>query len=458
MPGRTIFTISWELPMPDVIGRYQITGELGKGGMGVVYRALDPRLGKLVAVKLLSESGIPAGDSYARFRREARAAAILNHPSIVAVYDFDEDRGVPFLVCEFVEGKTLGEWIASGPMTEKMILEVGVQVSSGLAYAHQRGILHRDIKPNNIILTREGTAKILDFGLAKRTGAEFIGPDGSVLDEVSIATEVGVIVGTVQYMSPEQITGGDIDGRSDVFSLGIVLYEMAAGINPFLGRNHASTIGRILSLDPFPVSRSLQGISPALTAIISRCLQKNREDRYPGVAILQAELEKLLHPMVPSTTERQGLSRAQAEETPIPRQMARASLILLQAMYLSIYSVALYHFYDVCLKICRAMGLAALAGGFIPRWVSAGVLFSAWCGIAVRLYLLAALGFDHPQTGIKSQRLFPLLFLLDILWSMSPFLLLEKWPAGIVLICVALMAYLPISHRNLIHAAYPPFR
>ncbi len=444
--------------MPERIGRYQVTGELGKGGMGIVYRALDPRLGKPVAIKLLSESRVSAGDSYARFRREARAAAILNHPSIVAVYDFDEDNGVPFLVCEFVEGKTLDQWIASGPLAEKMILEVGIQLSAGLAYAHQRGILHRDIKPNNIILTSGGTAKILDFGLAKRAGAEFINPEGSVVEEVSFATEAGMIVGTIRYMSPEQIGGGDLDGRSDIFSLGIVLYEMATGTNPFLGRSHASTIGRIVSLDPFAESGSIPGVSPALAAVIAKCLQKKREERYQGASILQAELEKLLRAPGAPDSETLCASAVQPAETPIPRQMARASLILLQAMYLSIYSVALYHFYDVCLKICRAAGVPGRAGSAVLRWVSAGVLFSAWSGIAIRMYLLAAIGFDHPQTRAKFHRLFAFLFILDILWSLSPFLLIDKWPPGIVLICVAIMAYLPISHRNLIQSAYPKSR
>jgi hypothetical protein len=444
------------MSMRDTIGRYQITGELGRGGMGVVYHAVDPRLGKKVAVKLLSENRVPAADSLVRFRREARAAAILNHPSIVGVYDFDEDQGVPFIVCELIEGKTLDRWIASQPLPEKMVLEVGAQLASALAYAHQRGILHRDIKPKNIILTPEGTAKILDFGLAKRTTADFVGADGLTIDEVAGATESGMIVGTVQYMSPEQIGGNELDGRSDLFSLGIVLYEMATGSNPFLGSNPASTIGRIVSLNPLPNPGSIPGISAELSQIIIKCLQKKREDRYAGAALLQADLSRLLR--MDSGNSRNSQMRTGMEirdDMPIPRSMARASLVLLQIMYLAIYSVALYHFYDICSRITIAVGVALRVDGDIHRWISTGVLFTAWCGIAIRLYLLASVGFDHPMTGVKFHRIFPLIFAIDVLWAMSPFLLMEKWPAGIALICVALMAYLPISHRNLIQSAYP---
>jgi len=279
--------------MQNRLGRYAIEAELGKGGMGIVYRARDERLGKIVALKVLSEAHREGPESGQRLRREARAAAILNHPSIVAVYDYDEDNGVPFIAYECVEGKTLDRVIADQKLTAEQMVDIGAQIASGLAYAHERGILHRDIKPQNIMLTEEGQVKILDFGLAKKTGVALLKTDGELLKTTTIETAVGTIVGTVQYMSPEQIAGGELDGRTDVFSLGIMLYEMATGKNPFSGESFASTVGKIMSPEPpaFPVEAST--IPAELRQIILTCLRKKREERYVSARVLHQELERL---------------------------------------------------------------------------------------------------------------------------------------------------------------------
>ncbi len=444
--------------MPERLGRYLIECELGKGGMGVVYRALDERLGKKVAVKLLSRTPDSTSESIGRLRREARAAAILNHPSIVSVYDYDDAGGSPFIVYEYVEGRTLDLIIADGPLSESRIVDITGQIASALAYAHQRGIMHRDIKPQNIIVTEDGHAKILDFGLAKQMRLEFHSTQGSLIQDSSVATEAGTIVGTVQYMSPEQIGGEELDGRSDIFSLGIVLYEMATGKNPFLGQNFASTMSNIMSVDPAAWVQEPGASSAGLREIIRRCLQKRREDRYPSAHLLLDDLAKLRNPGLKETEPGVPGEHASPAEGLIPRAMARGSLLLLQIMYLIIYGIALYNFYDVCLKITRQVApylqTTRAFGMPLSALISSVFLLSVWCGMAVRLYLIASVGFDDRETGVNFGKLFPYLFVLDEVWALSPMLLIEKWPAGITLICVALLAYLPISHRNLVRSAY----
>jgi predicted Ser/Thr protein kinase len=447
-----------ESAMHARLGRYLIERELGKGGMGVVYLALDERLDKRVALKLLSGARAATPDSRSRFRREARAAAVLNHPSIVAVFDYDEAEDGPFIVYEYVEGRTLDRLIAEDSLSEGKILEIAGQIADALAYAHKRGILHRDIKPQNIMVTCDGRAKILDFGLAKRTRLEFLGGDGTPLEEVSVLTEAGTIVGTVQYMSPEQIGGDTLDGRSDVFSLGIVLYEMALGENPFQSRSFASTIGKIMSADVPLALASSQRISSGLSQIILRCLRKKREERYPSAQALLEDLGRLRE----RASEKRGTAQIPGRPHPmdalIPRSLARASLIMLQILYLIIYGFALFYQFDVFVRITR-QALPYFAGDVgramqFSKVLSSGFLVSGCCGIPVRLYLLASFGFDDPETGEKFGTLFPYLFILDELWALAPLLLIEKWPAGVALICVALLAYLPISHRNLVRSAY----
>jgi len=265
--------------MEKRMGRYLIEKELGKGGMGVVYRALDERLGKVVALKVLSETKALGTDSRKRLRHEARAAAILNHPSIVGVYDYDEFEGTPFVIYEYVEGETLDRIIQRGELTEERIVDIAHQVASGLAYAHERGILHRDIKPQNLILTAEGQVKILDFGLAKRYGLDYGSGDGATETGSTVETAAGTVVGTAQYMSPEQLGGEKLDGRTDIFSLGVVLYEMATGKNPFVGGTFASIIGKIMSPEPPAWTGQSLPVSLELRQVIQQCLRKKREDR-----------------------------------------------------------------------------------------------------------------------------------------------------------------------------------
>ncbi len=439
------------------LGRYVIESEVGKGGMGVVYRARDERLGKTVALKILSNTGANTSVDQARLRREARAAAIMNHPSIVAVYDYDEVDGQPFIIYEYVEGKTLDRLIAAGPVTESVIVDIASQVASALAYAHERGIVHRDIKPQNIILTPEGRAKLLDYGLAKQCQIRIKSGDGEITQDLASDTEAGTIVGTAQYMSPEQICGEPLDGRSDIFSLGIVMYELICGSNPFLGQNLASTIGRIVSTTPLPAMTTRTAVSPRLLEIVERCLQKKREERYPSASSVLRDLQRLAEPSTP-VGDKEADRGGQAPLALIPAALARALLILLQILYLSMYAFALVYYFDVLQKLFEYVvhytGRDNAHAIAITKALTFLLLVSGCCGIPVRLYLMASVGFNDPATGRQFARIFVWLFLLDELWALSPFLLAGRWPAGITLICAATLAYLPFSHRNLIRNAY----
>jgi predicted Ser/Thr protein kinase len=449
--------------MQTFMERYTVDAEIGRGGMGVVYRARDGRLGKTVAVKVLSQTSSLSPESKARFRQEARAAAILNHPSIVNVFDFAEQDGVPFIVYEYVEGTRLDTLIAGRNLTETRVIDIGSQLASALAYAHERGILHRDIKPQNVIVTPEGRAKVLDFGLAKKTRLEFVPDVAESIDtkseNLSFETARGTVVGTVQYMSPEQIGGEQLDGRSDIFSLGIVLYEMIVGSNPFRGDSFASTIGKIVSPEAPAIPAASVRVSPELQEIVRRSLQKRREDRYPSAKMLADELERL-------RTSGSGWIKPQPLEQPdvllIPKTVSRVCMILLQVMYLATYGVALFYLADF---VNAVLGLVQeyVAGDYaaarvIARWVTTVLMITGCCGIALRLYLIASVGFDDPETGIQFRKLFPFLFILDEIWALTPLLLYTRWRPGVTILCLAFLAYVPITQRNLIRSAYPSRR
>ena len=275
------------------LGHYRIVRKLGSGGMGDVYVGLDGKLGREVALKVLPAEFARDPERRSRFEREARAAAALNHPSIVTIHSVEEAGGEIFITMELVEGETLASLLSAGPLALGRVLDIGVPLVEAMAAAHERGIVHRDLKPQNVIVTRDGVAKILDFGLAKfaRAGAE----DGvsSDMPTASLTTSVGHILGTPAYMSPEQAEGKGVDQRTDIFSFGIVLYEMAAGQRPFQGDSAMGIISAVIKDTPPGLGELRPDLPPELARIVARCLVKEPSGRYPSARALAEDLAAL---------------------------------------------------------------------------------------------------------------------------------------------------------------------
>ena len=280
------------------LGPYQILAPLGAGGMGEVYRARDSRLAREVALKTVSGALRGHPDRLARFEQEARAAARLNHPNILAVHDIGTHDGVPFVVSELLEGETLADRLRrGGPIPTRKVIEYAMQVAGGLVAAHEKGIVHRDLKPDNLFITRDGRIKILDFGLAKLTQTQVSAEDATVLDR----TEPGAIMGTTGYMSPEQVRGLTVDHRSDIFSLGVILFEMLLGTNPFRRDTAVDTMSAIVRDEPPELTTTLRGVSPALERVLRHCLEKRPEQRFQSARDLLFDLESI-QTLSPSTT------------------------------------------------------------------------------------------------------------------------------------------------------------
>jgi serine/threonine protein kinase len=304
------------------IGPYEILSSLGAGGMGEVYRARDTRLGRDVAIKVLPEALARDADRLRRFETEARAVAALNHPNILSIHDIGTHEGAPYLVSECLEGQSLRQELSGGALPRAV--EYGTEIAQGLAAAHDKGIVHRDLKPENIFVTRDGRVKILDFGLAKLARAEGSAEDGATLE--GVPTSAGVVLGTVGYMSPEQVKGEAADARSDIFALGTILYEMLSGQRAFRRDTSAETMTAILKEEPADLSVTGKPTSPALERIVRRCLEKKPLQRFQSARDLAFNLEGLSGI---SSTGAAAVATAQKRQ---PRQQAMrlaAGLLLL---------------------------------------------------------------------------------------------------------------------------------
>jgi eukaryotic-like serine/threonine-protein kinase len=291
------------------VGAYEIVSYLGGGGMGQVYRARDTRLGRNVALKFLACDTAARAHALERFKREARAASVLNHPNICTLHDIGEYEGRPFLVMELLDGQSVKERLAQGPLAVHEVVEFGIQITQALDALHAEGIVHRDVKPANVFLTRRGQAKLLDLGLAKvvdtRVNAEPEGDSGNSKTQADLTlTSDGSAIGTAAFMAPEQIRGEPVDSRADLFSLGVTLYQMATGQLPFGGRNVESAVEAILHNQPVKPRLLNPSIPAGLETVILKALQKEKAARYSSAAELRADLERLRRPLQPAAKRR----------------------------------------------------------------------------------------------------------------------------------------------------------
>ena len=278
------------------LGSYEVLAQIGAGGMGEVYKARDSRLDRFVAIKVIPESLAADRDLLARFEREAKAVAALSHPNVMGIHDFGKENGVTFAVMELLEGESLRQKLKVGPLPPKRAIEIAIELATGLGAAHAHGIVHRDVKPENVFVTQDGHVKVLDFGLAKQAAAK-----GALHSELTTSgpgegghsTEKGTVLGTVGYMSPEQVRGEAADQRADVFAFGVVLYEMLSGTRPFGGDTAVQTMSAILEKEPAELSSPKGALPPGLERIVAHCLEKRPEARFQSMADIAFDLQSL---------------------------------------------------------------------------------------------------------------------------------------------------------------------
>lgn len=314
------------------LGRYTVVSPIGKGGMGEVFLAEDSQLGRKVALKLLPGRFTDSEDRLRRFVQEAKAASALNHPNIITIHEIGDADGTHFIATEFIEGHTLRSHLAHRKLTLAAALDIGIQVTSAIEAAHEAGIVHRDIKPENIMIRRDGYAKVLDFGLAKLTEAQppaEANVDSHLSTAIANGTMPGMILGTPKYMSPEQARGLVTDARTDIFSLGVVIYEMVTGHPPFSGDTSLDVAAAIISSEPAPLSEAVPGTPPELERIVSKALRKDRRDRYQSAHDLLVDLRNLKEELAfGERLEKNASSRVPMTESPGIGKKYRIGVVL----------------------------------------------------------------------------------------------------------------------------------
>ena len=311
---------------------YEILDKLGEGGMGAVWQARDTRLNRIVAIKTLPADKVADAQRKRRFMQEAQSASALNHPNIVTIHDIASDNGVDFIVMELVRGKTIDQLISRRGLRLNELLSYAIQIADALSKAHAAGIVHRDLKPGNIMVTDEGRVKVLDFGLAKLTEPALPAEDEETRT-IKPETEDGAIVGTIAYMSPEQAEGKPVDARSDIFSLGAVLYEMATGVRAFQGSSKLSTLSAILRTNPKPPSEVAASVPRDLDKIVARCLRKDPARRFQNMMDLKLALEDLKEDSESGTTEQPAVAARPKSSLPLVAAAVAAVIAASAAWY-----------------------------------------------------------------------------------------------------------------------------
>lgn len=401
----------------QALGHYRIVEKIGEGGMGVVYRARDEHLDRDVAIKILPLGSLTDKTARQRFRKEALALSKLNHSNIAVVIDFDECDGIDYLAQEFVAGLALDEMLATGRLSEKECIEFGLQLCAGLATAHERGIIHRDIKPGNLRVTPDGQLKILDFGLAKTLRTPL--PMGT---ETVTVSETQIVVGTLPYISPEQLRNEKLDGRTDIWAAGCVLYEMATGHRPFLGSG-TTLIDAILHHPPAPLSKLNHKLSPGLEAIIQKCLEKDPALRYQSAREIAVDLRRLSG--TPTTVT----------QLPAPRKLSREKLVAVAALVLASMAAGWYWFIRPRTPVVTGIhqltrsGHQKVAGHFAPAVTDgARLYFYEWRQSRLHVAQISTKGGDISYLDMPS---ISNPWLADISAGGSELLVLDNAPLGV---------------------------
>ncbi len=428
--------------IPPSVDRYEILGEVGRGGMGVVYRARDRETDEIVALKALKPEIAADPRLNERFKNEMRLARKITHRNVCRIFDFHRTPTGAYISMEYIDGESLRQLLRrSGRLPLRTAIEILRQMCAGLREAQNQGVVHRDLKPENVMLDRAGTAKIMDFGIART-----VEPGSTV---------TGVFLGTPAYMSPEQAEGKRPDHRSDIYALGLVLFEMCTGSAPF----HADTplalaLKHVREVPPRP--RDFEPMLPvSLEKLILRCMEKSPDDRYASFDELDSALEEQLAALAigpapsPASTPRSP-KRRKTDEAGLPdlkRAIPRGLFTLIQLMYVAFYVLALAR-----LEFIHSL-LGRVAGAF--EWpVVIAALLTGVMGLAARLYMLSAVSFDFQGFGKQYHRIFPMLMMLDVIWAMTPFLIAEKVGIGLAFVFIVCLLFLPFAQRTLVRMAY----
>jgi hypothetical protein len=410
------------------IATYQIGPLLGVGGMAEVYRGRDTDLHRDVAIKVLPGSSVLDADGQARFKREGRVLASINHQNVARIYGLVEVDDMCALVMELIEGETLSDRIVRQRPTVEEALSIAAQIAAAVEAAHSMGIIHRDLKPSNIRLTVGGEVKVLDFGIAKMLHPS---PDTLEAGINTFSTQAATIVGTVAYMSPEQARGKKVGHPTDVWAWGCVLYELLTGTRAFGGSTWTDMVAKIVSEDPdwtkLPAETPI-----AVRTLLEDCLQKDSSRRLSNISEARRRLEN--H----TTSQSPPAAPGPSADIALSMGSARALFLVIQFGFLAMYCAALYYAPTMDLDLMRLRMM----------------IVTAMIGIALRLFLISSVALAHREAGRKFDRLFPFLLLLDGTWAASPLLVVPHIPFGVALAAAAGLAYLPFSQRTLIHRIY----